>query len=875
MRDSDRFSAIERLLAVALPVLCLLASVGCSRQTNTLLLRQWEAFNTRFNVYHNGETHFREQLDRLESEYVDDYSQPLPVFPASVRGDERFPQPEGDFSRTIEKMQKAIELHSIARRPVRRNDSPEEKAFRSRSEYNPFLHKAWMLLGEALFQKGDFVTAAETFRYIARHFSWLPAYVTEARLREALAWSAADRIYEAENALRPVKQADLLSKELESLNAQVRADLAVRTHRPSEAVAWLECAIPLVSGRQRHRLLFLKGQMLTAIDSTTKAFEAFRLAGRGHGVPRALKINSRIRQSESASSTALISEIKELMKMMDYEANKDFRGQLAYAAANLHLTRRDTTSAIRELTNALALDFPSPRDRALAQLTLGKIYYSKGNFLQAQPLFSSALLSLPSARTDYQDDMQILESLNDYSVYARAYNLQDSLLVLAEMSPDDRMKTARRLAEEERRRLERKHDVTTAEGETPELVSRPMSGLPAPLVITAPTDNAWYFYNPRLREAGKLEFQKVWGLRKLEDDWRWGNKNGIGSYDSFPETSPLPSDSVSFIQTDYSPIDPEWYLATIPGNEDEIRKAENIIMESLFNMGEILQDQLNRPTLALNAYDELERRFPHNPYKEQIDRNRQLLALRNNPQEMERLRKIALRQDSLYERTYNAYLEGDYTAVDEAVLMTEREWNYSPLLPRMLFLQALGALAQGDVKIFSSLLGRILVDWPDVDIAPLASSIVRSMSEGRVPQITHVRPLKRIFSEGFVVSSESDSVASLPFTADPNEKHIVAIAFSPDSVNANQVLFEVARFNFSTFAVQDHELSLQKYPSVAFVTIRDFKTREDADRYVARLLRGNVDLPSGVRPVILSVHDYNLMVGSGYRLEEYLLFSEP
>ena len=49
----------------------------------------------------------------MESTYEDDYSQMLFVHPSSARTRPQSPQPAGDFNRSIEKAQKAIQLRSI------------------------------------------------------------------------------------------------------------------------------------------------------------------------------------------------------------------------------------------------------------------------------------------------------------------------------------------------------------------------------------------------------------------------------------------------------------------------------------------------------------------------------------------------------------------------------------------------------------------------------------------------------------------------------------------------------------------------------------------------------------------------------------------
>ena len=55
--------------------------------------------------------------------------------------DPKSPQPTGSFDRTIEKCQKAIQLHSIKKKPKRNQgkmNDPEYREYIKRDEYNPF-----------------------------------------------------------------------------------------------------------------------------------------------------------------------------------------------------------------------------------------------------------------------------------------------------------------------------------------------------------------------------------------------------------------------------------------------------------------------------------------------------------------------------------------------------------------------------------------------------------------------------------------------------------------------------------------------------------------------------------------------------------------
>ena len=53
----------------------------------------------------------------------------------------------------------------------------------------------------------------------------------------------------------------------------------------------------------------------------------------------------------------------------------------------------------------------------------------------------------------------------------------------------------------------------------------------APRQFQMNNDNSWYFYNQSARTAGRTEFQRRWGSRKLEDNWRRRNKSSFNTAD--------------------------------------------------------------------------------------------------------------------------------------------------------------------------------------------------------------------------------------------------------------------------------------------------------------------------------------------------------
>ena len=145
---------VRQFFLMLLPLLALAALAAlsaCSPRKNTAASRNYQAFITRYNIYYNGDEHYKETLREMEKTYEDDYSQRLFMHPVEAKAKPKSPQPSGNFDRSIEKAQKAIQLRSIKKRPKKKSgrQTAEQKAWLKRSEYNPFLHNAWMMMARS------------------------------------------------------------------------------------------------------------------------------------------------------------------------------------------------------------------------------------------------------------------------------------------------------------------------------------------------------------------------------------------------------------------------------------------------------------------------------------------------------------------------------------------------------------------------------------------------------------------------------------------------------------------------------------------------------------------------------------------------------
>ena len=430
-----------------LSLVCLVlavVSLGCSTQKNTAASRNWQAFTTRYNVYYNGSEHYKEQLKQMEREYQDDYTRRVLMHPAEALADPKMPQPKGDFKRTIEKMQKAIQLHSITKKPKRRSSTPKDKAFRAREEFNPFLHNAWLMMGRAQYLGGDFLGAASTFFYISRHFRWLPQVVEEAQLWQVRSYLAMGWLYEAENILTHIKRDKLHGRALQEQYDFVMADYLVRSDKAAEAVPYLREAAASARGSQKNRLNFLLGQMYAYLGDKKAAYTAFSRAGKGSSTDYRTKFNARIKQSEVYTGTNIRGEVGALRSMARYERNKEFQDQIYYAIGNLYMSRGDTAEAKKNYSLAVEKSTRGGVDKAMAQIALGNLLFDEHDYVKAQPCYSEAVPLLPDNYPDYKKLKLRSDVLDELATYSGNVELQDSLLALSRMPEEEQLKVADR-----------------------------------------------------------------------------------------------------------------------------------------------------------------------------------------------------------------------------------------------------------------------------------------------------------------------------------------------------------------------------------------------------------------------------------------------
>lgn len=907
---------MSRVLVAAVAVVAFAAMfVACSPRKNNAATRNYQAFITRYNIYYNGDTHYKETLKEMESAYEDDYSRLMFIHPAAAKADERAPQPNGNFDRSIEKAQKAIQIRSIKKKPRKKQgkaSDPKQKEWLKRDEYNPFLHNAWLMMGRSQYMNGDFLGAASTFFYISKHFTWLPVTVTESKLWEARSYCALDWLFEAESILTRVKPEQLVNKELKMLYYTAYTDFYVKSQEWAKAIDMLRRAIPLTSGSQKTRLNFLLGQLLQRTGDNAGAYKAYAKAGASNSATYRTKFNARIKQSEVYTGSDIEPEVKALRRMVRYDRNKEYLDQVYYAIGNLYLSRGDTTQAIENYELAVEKSTRSGIDKAIAQITLGGLYYDRHLYAKAQPCYSEAMSQIPETWPDYRTLKRRSDVLDELAVYSQNVELQDSLLRLSAMTPEQQLEMVNKIIDELKKKEKEEADAAAREEF---LAQNDQNGLQDNKTQTFTMNNgddSWYFYNTAAKNSGRTEFQRRWGNRKLEDDWRRRNKASFNfndfdtpaegeEGDENTEGKEAATDSIEenpeLAKREQDPHYPEYYLKQIPKTDLEKQTSNDIIQEGLYNMGVILKDKMEDFPASEAEFEELLRRYPDNVYRLDAYYNMYLMYMRagnrakaekyrqliltdfpesaygiamKDPEYIEQLRRMQQVENQYYDQALEAYLDNSNADVHAIYNTVKRDYPLTKLMPRFMFLEALTCVSDRKPDEFNAILREMLERYPDTDLAPYASSYLKGMAQGRELQqgLSNMRGMLWDIKLG----SDSTATSSDPveFTINPQEEQLLVLLFPTDVISQNALLYNIARHNFTSFMVKDFDLEQMNFGRLGLLIIKGFDNVDEINYYLKVLNESaQLKLPPEVRPVVISKANFDKMLQSGRSFDDY------
>ena len=921
---------LKRLSYILCSCAALFVLLGaCSTDKNTSLVRSVHAFKARYNTYFNGHEAYKEGVLLQEQGNRDNFTEVIPLYVTGNKATVKIGT--GNFDRAVEKSQKAIKMHSITKRPEWNKSRPKtakDRIWLSQKEYNPFLWRAWFMMGEAQFRKGEYMEAASTFAYIQRLYFSKPNLVARARLLEARCYAEMEWFYDAEDLISRA-QRDSFPNNLEPLKASVLGDMQLRQKQYPEAILNIEKAL---KGEHRNlpktRMYLLLGQLYHRIGHDPEAYRYFKKVIR-RNPPYELEFNARIQMSEAMSKNQSKQIIRKLKAMAKNPKNKEYLDQVYYAIGNIYLSKGDTTHAIWAYKDGVEKSTRNGIEKGVVLLHLGQLYWNREKFVDAQKCYSQAFGLLDKDHDSYREVDERSKILDELLPYASAVELQDSLQMMASLDSVTRMEKIKKTIEElkKKEKEEEKKAMEAANPQANQGRQRP-GGVVQQGVgnRNAQQTAVWYFYNPTAVAAGKAEFERKWGKRELADDWRRNNKTVLNYFNEEELTdsvlaakdsiaavedsiyqankgkkqSRAEKDSIKAEEYANDPHRPEYYLKDIPFTEEQMAASNAALVEGLYGAAIIYKDRMDNFPLAertfqrillnfpdfqkmdeiyynmFQLYSRMERRDDAEDYKQRLiaeypdNEHGKLIA---DPDFEFKGRYGKQIEDSVYQDTYDAFKFSDYHTVIRNSQEMAEEYPEGANRARFMFLEALSKLELGDREHFMADLRTIVEKYPQSSVSELAGLYVKGLKEGRLLQGGKFE-MGSIWERRRGLFDEADSLANdSTFSPEKNANFVFVIAYERDAIDENQLLYEMARYNFTAFTVRNFDIASEKGDGIDMMQVRTFLNYDEAYIYMHRLFN-NADMAyklQGLKCFIISEENLKKLM-KGLSFADYFDF---
>ena len=829
-------------------VIALLLLSGCSTKKNTLTRRMYHNLTSHYNIYFNGELAVKDGEKQLRNAVKDDYSKVLRVYNYGTK--QNGMAMNSTMDRALEKTAICVQKHSMN--------------FGSRERVR-WIDDAYLVMGKAHFYKHDYIPAKRTFDFVATEYAYNDiTYVANLWLIKT--YIQTEEYPKAVAAIEQLQAKSAgLSKPPKELMRNVDftiADYYIAVKDYNEAVKYLKNGIMLNQDRDlRTRAMFILGQIYMLQGDSERATAQFKKVVRRNPVYE-MVFESKMNMAKVGTADNAERLYKMLNKMLRDSNNEDYRDRIYYAMAELAFRQGDENKALNYLRKSVSAFKDNKIQRAQSSLKAASMFFEKRQYELAQAYYDTAVTSMERGQEGYDSILNISQTLNELVMYSTVVYTQDSLMRVAAMDSMSRLilidKIIEQVIEQEQYEKEKREYeeqlalMGTTVGDQP-VKSESMSST---------TGGSWYFYNQTSVSKGITEFNRKWGMRKNEDNWRISDRGSLaaalssdGGASEGPGEKDKKRDSLSGNFTNH---DRGYYLRDLPFSPEQKEVADSLIADGLYHLGFLYMDRLNDLSRSIESYEELDKRYPNGKqelptwyalYKLHKDLNHEeesqlykgkifdkyptssYAEFINDPTYFEKLQAQRREASDFYSKTYEAFEQGQYYRVkmnaERAMQLYESDTAF---MPRFAFMHAVaeGRLVSVDTMAFA--LYNLVRTYPRSSITPYARRVLEDVNNEYHLGLVLTDLNKPEGGDKPEVKKEA------PYLLEPNAEHFVMIVCQTKSVRVDPLLVRISDFNKKehrtrTFNVKSVVLDEDR----TLVTIGNFEDQQKAADYVTSL----------------------------------------
>ncbi|MFN6943907.1 MAG: tetratricopeptide repeat protein [Cytophagaceae bacterium] len=518
----------------------------------------------------------------------DDYNRPLYIFPKMDTILQKSLVPSTDY------------IISKSALPVQKHKNSN------------WVDPSYLLIGKSRIYRGEYPLATQTFKYVNTNGKHVD------HKQQALILLIRTYIFTEDYQSIPAVVEYLKKKKLSNNNKRdfhLTMGYFNQIHEEyDKVIGHLTEAIPYIKKRdQKSRMHFILGQLYQLKEDNKNAYEHYHLVLK-HNPPYELSFFTKLymAQVSDLSDASDVHKIeKYFKKLLKDQKNLEYKDKIYYELGLFKLKQNDYKKGINYLEKSIQANAGNQFQKARSYLELGRLYYEKlQKYELAKAYYDSTIQLWDKKDKEYKPIARRQEVLADFVEQLNTIQREDSLQRLASMDSIQLSQYLDKIIfDEEKKQREEMRKLELAAKRKSNAAAIAGAGMADP-------NATWYFYNPASMNMGRIEFEKKWGKRKLEDNWRRSMKEV-----TFDDDDEEEEEEEVVAAVDSAAIRAqrkEQLYKNIPFTKAEIDTSNSRLEVAHYKLGKIYDLNLLEYDNSILTFQKLIKRFPESEYRPEV-----------------------------------------------------------------------------------------------------------------------------------------------------------------------------------------------------------------------------------------------------------------
>ena len=256
----------------------------------------------------------------------------------------------------------------------------------------------------------------------------------------------------------------------------------------------------------------------------------------------------------------------QLLKMLKDDKNIEYFDQIYYALAEISFKNNAEETGIEQLQKSINLSTNNLSQKIKSMKRMGDLYFEKYQYIKSYFYYDSIQKTSLKAYKNKEEVEKKYKLLKNIFINRTLIEKNDSLFAICSLDPKQRIDKIYEVLDLELAKRAKKLEVPLLAS-----ANKPFSSSSS----NPPNNQSFFIWDQKMLERGKVEFDKKWGKRILEDNWRRGSKTAMFLEENEEASLSFSNNELFDKLSQNLPCD----------DKNQLKSMKDSIMIALFNLG--------------------------------------------------------------------------------------------------------------------------------------------------------------------------------------------------------------------------------------------------------------------------------------------------